>query len=109
MRAGRGPAESVVDAIRRIGPVIVASGFTVIIGSACMVMAKLALFGTTGPAIAVAILVTLVVGLTFTPALLAVLGERARPRRTGIDRSETRWARVGGLVARRPLPLAFAA
>src|SRR3954451_25069456 len=100
---------AVVESVRRIGPVVLASGLTVIIGSACMAMAKLALFGTTGPAIAVSILVTLVVGLTFTPALLAVLGDRARPRRTGIDRSETRWARVGTLVARRPLPLALAA
>src|SRR4051812_34413292 len=109
LRAGHDNRPAVVESVRRIGPVVVASGFTVIIGSACMVMAKLALFGTTGPAIAVAILVTLAVGLTFTPALLAVLGERARPRRTGIDRSETRWARVGALVARRPLPLALAA
>src|SRR3954449_5738061 len=109
MRSGSSPVAAVVDSVCRIGPVVVASGLTVIIGSACMVFAHLALFSTTGPAIAVAILVTLVVGLTFTPALLAVLGERARPRRTGIDRSETRWARVGTLVARRPLPLALAA
>jgi RND superfamily putative drug exporter len=111
MRGGMTPADGVVESVRRIGPVVVASGFTVIIGSACMVMAKLALFGTTGPAIAVAILVTLAVGLTFTPALLALLGDRAGPaaaRRPGATRSGRRWAAVGSLVARRPLPLALA-
>ena len=111
MRTGQDAREAAVTSIRRIGPVVIASGFTVIIGSACMVMAKLALFGTTGPAIAVAILVTLMVGLTFTPALLAALGQRAAPPplRGGTSRSESRWAAVGAMVARRPLPLALAA
>src|SRR4051812_13101235 len=106
MRGGAEPAGAVVESVRRIGPVVVASGFTVIIGSACMVMAKLALFGTTGPAIAVAILTTLVVGLTFTPALLAAMGQRARPRRPARD---GRWTAIGAMVANRPLPVALAA
>jgi putative drug exporter of the RND superfamily len=108
MRSGLSPAQAVVDAIRRIGPVVVASGFTVIIGSACMVLAKLALFSTTGPAIAVSILVTLVVGLTFTPALLVVMGRRVSPRPRH-QASGTRWAAVGALVARRPVPTLLAA
>jgi putative drug exporter of the RND superfamily len=108
MRAGLSSPDAVVDATRRIGPVVVASGLTVIIGSACMVLAKLALFSTTGPAIAVSILVTLVVGLTFTPAMLVVMGRQVAPRpqrrATG-----TRWAAVGSLVARRPVPTMLAA
>jgi RND superfamily putative drug exporter len=104
MRGGADPADSVVEAIRRIGPVVVASGFTVIIGSAAMVLAELALFSTTGPAIAVSVFVTLLVGLTLTPALLAILGNRVgpRPRRRA---SASRWAAVGALVARRPAQL----
>src|SRR3954463_7346571 len=103
MRAGSSPISAVVDAVCRIGPVVVASGLTVIIGSACMVLAHLALFSTTGPAIAVSILVTLVVGLTFTPALLVVMGRRVAPRPQR-RRAGTRWAAVGSLVARRPVP-----
>jgi RND superfamily putative drug exporter len=106
MRGGMSAADGVVESVRRVGPVVVASGLTVIIGSACMVMAKLALFGTTGPAIAVSILVTLLVGLTFTPAMVAVLGDRARPRR---PEGGLRWAAIGRAVARRPLPIALAA
>ncbi|HET7310111.1 MAG TPA: RND family transporter [Mycobacteriales bacterium] len=108
MRAGQSTAAAVVDAIRRIGPVVVASGLTVIIGSACMVLAKLALFSTTGPAIAVSILVTLVVGLTFTPALLVVMGTRVAPRPQR-RAAGSRWAAIGGLVARRPVPTLLAA
>src|SRR4051812_13169261 len=108
MRAGSSPISAVVDAVCRIGPVVVASGLTVIIGSACMVLAHLALFSTTGPAIAVSILVTLVVGLTFTPALLVVMGQRVAPRPLR-PRAGNRWAAVGSMVARRPLPTMLAA
>ena len=112
MREGESAHDAVVTSVRRIGPVVVASGFTVIIGSAAMVLTSLALFHTSGPAIAVAVFMTLLVGLTFTPALLAVLGDRVAPpelrgkRRP--TRSDTRWAAVGALVARRPLPIALA-
>ncbi|HEX4654757.1 MAG TPA: MMPL family transporter, partial [Mycobacteriales bacterium] len=112
MRNGEGARDAVVTSVRRIGPVVVASGFTVIIGSAAMVLTSLALFHTSGPAIAVAVFVTLLVGLTFTPALLGLLGDRVappelrgKPRRTG---SDSRWAAVGALVARRPMPIAVA-
>jgi putative drug exporter of the RND superfamily len=112
MRAGESARDAVVTSVRRIGPVVIASGFTVIIGSAAMVLTSLALFHTSGPAIAVAVFVTLLVGLTFTPALLAILGNRVappelrgKPRPT---RSDTRWAAIGALVARRPLPIAVA-
>ena len=112
MRDGESARDAVVTSVRRIGPVVIASGFTVIIGSAAMVLTSLALFHTSGPAIAVAVFVTLLVGLTFTPAMLALLGNRVappelrgKPRPT---RSDSRWAAVGSLVARRPLPIAVA-
>lgn len=112
MRGGETARDAVVTSVRRIGPVVIASGFTVIIGSAAMVLTSLALFHTSGPAIAVAVFVTLLVGLSFTPALLAVLGNRVappelrgKPRPT---RSDSRWTAVGSMVARRPLPIAVA-
>lgn len=104
MRGGASADKAVVESIRRIGPVVVASGFTVIIGSAAMVLAALGLFNTTGPAIAVAVFVTLCVGLTLTPAMLAVLGDRIAPKPVRADRP-SRWYAVGALVARRPARL----
>src|SRR3954452_7495187 len=53
VRAGSTATEGVLESIRRIGPVVVASGFTVISGSAAMLFAGLWLFNTTGRAIAV--------------------------------------------------------
>jgi putative drug exporter of the RND superfamily len=40
-------------------------------------VAEFGLYRTTGPAMAGAVLVTLLAGLTLTPALLAILGRRA--------------------------------
>jgi putative drug exporter of the RND superfamily len=60
-----------------IGAVIASSAATVIVGFASQGVAEFGMYRTTGPAMAVAVLVTLVAGLTLTPALLAILGRWA--------------------------------
>jgi RND superfamily putative drug exporter len=60
-----------------IGAVIASSAATVIVGFASQGVADFGLYATTGPAMAIAVAITLVAGLTLTPALLAVLGRWA--------------------------------
>ncbi|MEW6226028.1 MAG: MMPL family transporter, partial [Chloroflexota bacterium] len=60
--------------VRRIGAVISASAATVIVGLGSMAFAEFGMIQTMGPALAVAIFVTLVAGLTLAPALLAIFG-----------------------------------
>jgi putative drug exporter of the RND superfamily len=60
-----------------IGGVIASSAATVVVGFASQGVAEFGLYRTTGPAMAVAVLITLAAGLTLTPALLAILGRRA--------------------------------
>jgi putative drug exporter of the RND superfamily len=60
-----------------IGGVIASSAATVVVGFASQGVAEFGLYRTTGPAMAGAVLVTLLAGLTLTPALLAILGRRA--------------------------------
>ncbi|HVU74372.1 MAG TPA: MMPL family transporter [Mycobacteriales bacterium] len=93
-----GPA--VVEAMGRIGPAIVASGATVIAGTACLSIAKLQLISTTGPAMAIAVIVTLLASLTFTPALLVVLGDRVAPRKA--RQHDRTWDAIANAVIRRP-------
>jgi RND superfamily putative drug exporter len=98
LRAGDDPADAVRVAGARVGKVLAASAATVVLGSICMAFARLSLFNTTGPAIAVSLVVTALVSLTLTPVLLSWAGRRVAGRPTGARR----WARAGALVARRP-------
>jgi RND superfamily putative drug exporter len=60
--------------VRRIGAVISASAATVMVGLGAMAFGDFGMIQTTGPALAVGILVTLIAGLTLAPALLAIFG-----------------------------------
>ena len=60
--------------VRRIGAVISASAATVIVGLGAMAFGQFEMIKSTGPAIAVAIAITLVAGLTLAPALLGIFG-----------------------------------
>jgi len=63
--------------VHRVGETITSSAGTVIVGFVSMIFAEMGLFNTTGPAMAVGIVVMLATGLTLTPALLGLLGHRA--------------------------------
>ncbi|HEY5628057.1 MAG TPA: MMPL family transporter, partial [Candidatus Limnocylindrales bacterium] len=62
------------DTVRRIGAVISASAATVIVGLGAMAFGEFEMIKSTGPAIAVAIAITLVAGLTLAPAMLGIFG-----------------------------------
>ncbi|HEX2030704.1 MAG TPA: MMPL family transporter [Actinomycetota bacterium] len=60
-----------------IGGVIASSAAAVVVGFGAQSVAQFGMYRTTGPAMAIAVVVTLVAGLTLTPALLAALGRWA--------------------------------
>ena len=101
---------AVTATVGRIGAVIAASAATVVIGLGSMVAGQFGMFQTTGPALAIAILVTLAAGLTLTPALLAIFGHylfwpRHERDATAADRGL--FARLAGLISRRPRAVAI--
>ena len=63
-------------AIRSTTPIIVAAGITVAAGTAALLVARSAFFRGFGPAMALAVVVGMVVSVTFVPAVLALLGRR---------------------------------
>lgn len=65
---------TLVATIAIVGAVIASSASTVIVGFTAQGVAKFGMFRTTGPAMAIAVAVTLVAGLTLTPALMRVFG-----------------------------------
>ena len=77
------PRPAATETVRTVGETIASSAGTVIVGLSTMAFAKLGLFNTTGPSVAIGVFITLIAGLTLTPALLALLGDRAFwPRRS---------------------------
>ncbi|WP_245927168.1 MMPL family transporter [Nocardioides silvaticus] len=100
------PVDAMQAALRAAAPAIAASAGTVAAGLLCLLVADLNSTSGLGPVGAAGIAVSLLVMLTFFPALLVVLGRRvfwpfvprlgAEPQAAG-----SRWARLGELVDRR--------
>ncbi|HEX3050969.1 MAG TPA: MMPL family transporter [Aggregatilineaceae bacterium] len=63
--------------VHLVGETITSSAGTIFVGFMAMAFAEMGIFNTSGPALAVGVVLSLLAGLTFTPALLAVLGEHA--------------------------------
>lgn len=101
-RSGTPPLAAVSAATGSVASVVTASAVTVVAASLSMALAQLGIFSTAGPAIAVSIMITLLVALTFTPALLALAAKAGRAEPTGRDLAGGIWAGAGSLVARRP-------
>ncbi len=103
--AGRGIAARVT--VTRIGAVITASAATVVVGLSAMVIARFGMIQTTGPALAIAIVVALAAGLTLAPALLVLFGPALfwprHPRPVGQETGAGVWDRVAAGIVRRPL------
>jgi RND superfamily putative drug exporter len=98
--------------VKRIGAVITASAATVIVGLGSMAFGQFGMIQTTGPALAIAIFVTLVAGLTLTPALLGIFGRYLfwpmHERDESIVNPRSFFARLAGAVSRRPAVVASA-
>ncbi|MGV0625191.1 MMPL/RND family transporter [Mycolicibacter minnesotensis] len=105
VRQGSGSAEDSQRAVRRalasIGGVIAASAATVTVTLLGMGFAKLGVFATVGPVLAIGIAVAFLAAVTLLPAILAVAGPRGwvAPRR---ERAARFWRRTGVRIVRRP-------
>ncbi len=90
--------------VSSVGETIASSAGTVVVGLSTMALAELGLFNTTGPSVAVGVVIALLAGLTFTPALLSILGERTFWPRKARHMGEGRfWHAWAGRVTSRPL------
>ena len=103
------------SAIPRAAPAIMASAGTVIAAMLVLIVAELASTRTVGPVNAVGIFIVMAASLTLLPAILAIVGRRGfwPSKRAVFDPSyvpeeapeegDSRWARLGRRVTRRPL------
>jgi len=83
---GEAPVHAAAVGSAELMPIILTAGFTVMAATASLLVAKLGFFQAFGPGLALAILVGLLVSVTFVPAVLAIGGRWLFwPRRPGID------------------------
>jgi RND superfamily putative drug exporter len=73
----RSVTQATADTVQRVGETITSSAGTIFVGFMAMIFAEMGIFNTSGPALALGIVISLTAGLTLVPALLATLGDRA--------------------------------
>src|SRR5579864_1795749 len=114
---GRGepPPATLRRTMTLMGAVITASAATVIVGFMSQLTARFGLFKTMGPAMGIAVFVTLLAGLTLTPALLRLAGRWAfwpgplAPADARRGTGPGRWDRLAGAVRAQPAIMLLAA
>jgi putative drug exporter of the RND superfamily len=102
-------------AIPRAAPAIMASAGTVIAAMLVLIFAELASTRTVGPVNAIGIFIVMLASLTLLPAILAIAGRRGFwPSKRAVydptfvpeeapEEGDSRWARLGRAVTRRPV------
>ena len=101
-REGFEPKDAAEIATRRVGSIIVGSAVTVVLATAAMGLAQIGFFNTVGPAIALAVTLSLFLSLSLLPAVIALIAPRGwldpRPSR----RDGAGWAPVAAYVVAQP-------
>ncbi|MEU6678585.1 MMPL family transporter [Streptomyces sp. NPDC046925] len=104
LRAGEDPKGGMVHAVERVGEAITSAAGAVIVAFAALTLSSLGMLRSMGPALAIAVFVTLLAGLTLVPAVVSLLGTKVfwpskswqkEPQGTG-------FARLGTSIARKP-------
>lgn len=99
-----GTRQASATTIEKVGETIASSAGTIFVGFMTMVFAQFGVFTTSGPALALGVLVSLGAGLTLVPAMLAILGDRAFWPGTAKHRAAGEfYIKTSNLVLQRPL------
>ncbi|HEY7259435.1 MAG TPA: MMPL family transporter [Gaiellales bacterium] len=104
LRAGDGRRDAAQKAAGKVGPVVASAALAIVAAFATLGLARFGQFHVLGPAVAVAIVVMLLAGVTLVPALLAAQGRLLfwPSRSWRHSHEEGPAARLGLLVSRRP-------
>jgi putative drug exporter of the RND superfamily len=76
LRGGEDRKEAMRQSIARVGEVISSAAGVVVVAFLALVLSSLSVFRSLGPALAIAVAVTAVAGLTLVPAVVSLLGTK---------------------------------
>jgi RND superfamily putative drug exporter len=104
LRQGADVRASVVHAMERAGEAIASAGGAVIVAFLALILSSLSIFRAIGPALAIAVGVTLLAVLTLVPAVITLLGRKLfwPSKKWMQEREGHTFERLGDAVGRRP-------
>ena len=104
LRGGEDAKQAMVSAVTRVGEVIASAAGVVIAAFLALLLSTLSVLRSMGPALAIAVAVTLVAGLTLIPAVVSLLGPRVFWPSKSWQREPraARFAAIGRALGRRP-------
>ncbi|RDI64578.1 MMPL family transporter [Nocardia pseudobrasiliensis] len=109
LRAGEDPKTAMISAVTRVGEAITSAAGAVIIAFMALTLSTLGLFRSLGPALAIAVAVALLAGLTLVPAVVSLLGAKVfwPSKAWKSEPRGTRFAGLGSALGRRPAAFAL--
>lgn len=105
LRAGEEKRSAVAHALERAGEAIASAGGAVIVAFMALVLSSLGIFRSIGPALAIAVAVTLLAALTLVPAVVTLLGRALfwPSKKYLVEPESARFAAVGRALGRHPV------
>ncbi|MFE3756860.1 MMPL family transporter [Nocardia tengchongensis] len=110
LRAGEDPKTAMVSSVERVGEAITSAAAAVIIAFGALTLSTLGMFRSMGIALAIAVAVALLAGLTLVPAIVSLLGTKVFwPSKAWRTEPEgARFGAVGNALGKRPALFAAA-
>ena len=104
LRKGHDSKEAVEIAIERAGEAITSAGGAVIVAFMALILSTLSIFRSIGPALAIAVAVTVVAALTLVPAIVSLLGTKVfwPSKAWKVEPKAARFGAVGDSLGRHP-------
>ncbi|WP_330183454.1 MMPL family transporter [Nocardia sp. NBC_01503] len=104
LRAGEDPKTAMVSAVTRVGEAISSAAAAVIIAFGALMLSTLGMFRSLGPALAIAVAVALLAGLTLVPAIVSLLGTKVfwPSKAWKVEPDAARYAAMGRSLGKRP-------
>jgi RND superfamily putative drug exporter len=110
LREGEETRPAVAHALERAGEAIASAGGAVIVSFMALVLSSLGIFRAIGPALAIAVAVTLLASLTLVPAVVTVLGRALfwPSKKYLVEPKGARFAALGDSLGKHPVRYAVA-
>lgn len=104
LRAGDDPKIAMVNAVAKVGEAVTSAAAAVIIAFMALTLSSLGMFRALGPALAIAVAVALLAGLTLVPAIVSLLGTKVfwPSKAWQVEPKGARFGAIGAAMGRRP-------